>query len=184
MIGFINQTTAEPADTISWLDITAGLAIPVVVAIMPVVINIVLNARQRHVEREDRLRQAFSEALQAIADYQELPYLVRRRSDVSPMTREELTRYASEVQSRLDFYVARLELESTALGEAFGRLVTATRREAGGQMSQAWTSPRITGDDSVPLGVAYDRTSANEERRRCLSVMRTHVRQRTLRHES
>jgi hypothetical protein len=100
------------------------------------------------------------------------------------MTREELTRHAREVQSRLDFYVARLELESSALGEAFGRLVSATRREAGAQMSQAWASPRITDDDRVPLGVAYDRTSANEERRRCLSVMRTHVSQRMLRHES
>jgi hypothetical protein len=100
------------------------------------------------------------------------------------MTREELTRHAREVQSRLDFYVARLELESSALGEVFGRLVSATRREAGAQMSQAWASPRITDDDRVPLGVAYDRTSANEERRRCLSVMRTHVSQRMLRHES
>lgn len=175
MIAVATQAGPAATDAVSWFEITKGLAIPVVVAIVPVIVGIILNARQRRTERDDRLRRVFSEALQAVADYQELPYLVRRRSSASPMTREELARHASDVQSRLDFYVARLELESPELGDAFDRLVGATRRESGAHMTEAWNAARISDDADVPLGVAYDRTAASEARRRCLSVMRSHL---------
>jgi hypothetical protein len=86
-----------------------------------------------------------------------------------------LIHHASDVQSRLDFYVARLELESQALGDAYGRLVTAARREAGAQMTSAWNEARLDSDAAVPLGAAYERTAADEERRRCVQVMRGYL---------
>lgn len=101
--------------------------------------------------------------------------MIRRRSDSQPMTREELTRHASEVQSRLDFYVARLELESQSLGDAYGRLVTVARHEAGAHMTSAWHEVRVDSDAAVPLGAAYERAAADEERCRCVAVMRSYL---------
>jgi hypothetical protein len=169
------QTTAEPAEHVTWLDISTGLMIPLVVALIAAGIAILVHVREERSQRRDRLRDVFSEALRAVADYQELPYMVRRRSDAQPMTREDLTRHASDVQSRLDFYVARLELESGALGDAYGRLVSTIRRESGAQMTTAWKEERLDSDVAVPLGASYERSAADAERRRCVAVMRRHL---------
>lgn len=166
---------AEAPERVTWLDVSTGDMIPVVVASIAAVIATVIHVREQRSQRRDRLRETFSEALRAVADYQELPYMVRRRSDSQPMTREELTHHGSEVQSRLDFYVARLELESQPLGDAYGRLVAATRRETGAQITSAWNEDRLDSDAAVPLGIAYERTAADEERRRCVEVMRDYL---------
>lgn len=159
----------------SWFDVLVGVAIPMVVLVGTIAYGIWSYRRQQRDKHRDSLRDLFSEALRAVADYQELPYLVRRRSDDSPMKPSELTWHASGVQSRLDFYVARLQLESDALGTAYGALVGATRREAGAHMTEAWRENRLASDADIPLGAAYPRNSADQERQRCLAVMRQHL---------
>ncbi len=91
------------------------------------------------------------------------------------MKPSELTWHASGVQSRLDYYVARLELESDVLGGSYASLVGATRREAGSQMTDAWREDRLATDADIPLGAAYPRDSADQERQRCLASMRLHL---------
>lgn len=176
MTGMPATAAAEAAEAgTSWFDVLVGVGIPVVVLVCTIAYGIWSYRRQQQDKHRDGLRDLFSEALRAVADYQELPYLVRRRSDDSPMKPSELTWHASGVQSRLDFYVARLDLESEALGTAYAGLVGATRREAGAHMTAAWRENRLASDADIPLGAAYRRDDADQERQRCLAVMRQHL---------
>jgi hypothetical protein len=152
-----------------------GILVPLAVIAITTGVGIWTYARQQRDRRRDALRDLFSEALRAVADYQELPYLIRRRSHETPMTPSELSRHASDVQSRLDFYVARLQLESAELGDAYERLVRAARQEAGSHMSEAWQQPRIGSDEDMSLRLRYPRDSADEQRAMCLPVMREHL---------
>lgn len=167
--------TAAKAQGPSWLEVAGAVLVPTVVAIITASVAIWTYVQQQRVKRCDALRDLFSEALRAVADYQELPYLVRRRSDETPMTPSEVARHASEVQTRLDFYVARLRLEARVLGEAFESLVRATRQEAGTQISDAWRQPRLASDAEMPLGAGYPRGAADEQKARCIRVMQDHL---------
>lgn len=178
MIASVHAIAAETTDaaaSVSWLDISAGILVPILLAIGTIAYGIFMYAHQQRDKRRDGLRDLFSEALRAVADYQELPYLVRRRSDDSPMKPSEVTRHASDVQSRLDYFVARLQLESETLGDAYECLVRATRGEAGPHMSEAWDQDRLTSDADMSLRARYPRDQADAQRSECLKVMREHL---------
>ena len=148
-----------------------AMVTPILAAILAagvVVFGYLFDRRNR---RRDELRDLCSEALRAVADYEELPYLIRRRSDRSPMTPAELVARASDVQTKLDYFATRLRLEREDLGGAFADLVNAIRKESGAHMSEAWNQSRIEKDAEVPLGSPYGRTSGDRARARCLSVM-------------
>lgn len=161
--------------TILGLDLTADVLVPTIAAAIAVAVALITRHFQVRDKRRDDLRALFSDALTAVADYQELPYLVRRRSDLSPMTTAELTWHASQVQTRLDLFIARLELESTQLGAAFEQLVRAARQEAGAHVTEAWNHERISTDGEMVLGAKYPRDAANAERNACLALMRRHI---------
>jgi hypothetical protein len=173
----IGGADAGTTSSVTWFDV-AGVLVPLLAVLATVGLGVWTYWRQQQAKHRDELRALFSDALRAVADYQELPYLIRRRSDVSPMTRSDLTRHASDVQTRLDYFVTRLDLEAPAIGDAYRRLASATRREAGNQMTQAWAQPRLERDDEMPLGAAYTRESAEEERSLCLNVMQQYVSRR------
>lgn len=157
------------------LDVTTDVLVPTITAALAVVVALVARHLQLRDKRRDDLRALFSDALAAIATYEELPYLVRRRSDAPPMTSAELTWHASQVQTRLDYFVARLELEATELGSAYELLVRAARQETGAHVSEAWGQPRITADTEMPLGSRYPRDAVDAQRTACLAVMQSHL---------
>lgn len=175
---FLAAATTAPATSAGWVDVAGRVVVPALAALAAlatVIIGILTYVRQQQGNRRDRLRDLFSEALRGVADYQELPYLVRRRSEESPMKPSELARHASDVQTRLDYYVARIRLESDEVADAFDRLVTVTRHEAGAQMTEAWALPRLTSDAEMPLGSRYPRDRAAAEKVACVKVMLAHL---------
>lgn len=126
---------------------------------------------QQQQSRRDAASETFTNALDAVHEYQELPYRIRRRSDVPPMTREELTWHASNVQVLLDKHVTRLTFISPEVGEAYRALVCEARKESGKHMSTSWTQPRIVEDKDMNLGNAYPRTQAEGARENCIAAM-------------
>lgn len=164
------------AGNAGWLDVTGDVVVPMLAIVATVIAGMATYIRQQKANRRDQHRDLFSEALRAIADYQELPYLVRRRSDHSPMTPADLARHASEVQTRLDFYAARIRLESADVADAFDNLVSTTRQEAGAHMTSAWAEPRITSDADMPLGTAYARDRAEAAKAACIKAMQAYLR--------
>lgn len=60
-------------------DAVVGVLVPLVVAALSILGAAMTYRRQQQDRYRDHLRGLFSEALRAVADYQEVPYLVRRR---------------------------------------------------------------------------------------------------------
>lgn len=171
----LQQVASASQDTTTWFEITKGLIIPVVLAAMAGLAGLWKYLQEQRERRRTALRDVFSEALRAVADYQELPYLVRRRSADTPMTPAEIAWHASEIQSRLDFYIARLRLEAASVGDSYERLVGVTRHEAGAHISEAWAQPRLDQDADMPLRARYPRDSADVERSACLAAMQSYL---------
>jgi len=83
----------------------------------------------------------YAHALQAVQDYLEGPYRIRRK-DGSSEARRELTQAMSTVQSQMNFHTAWPEVGApTAVASAYADL--------------AWAEPPTKDDGGVPLGVAY-----------------------------
>lgn len=158
-----------------WAQIIVPLATALIAAVAAAGIAVTGYRREQASKRRDHLRNLFAESLEAVADYQEMPYRICRRSDNEPMTPTALASRVSDVQARLDFYVARLDLESPEVGHAYSKLVGTVRAEAGAQMTDAWHRPRIESDAEMPLRDRFPRELAESEKLACIAVMQKHL---------
>lgn len=96
--------------------------------------------------RQDRQRRLYGEALAAVMEYREYPYIVRRRASESE--RSDISRSLSSIQGSLNRYIAILTIESRAVGEAYKRLVEHTRAVAGPLIAEGWDrQPRTETSD-------------------------------------
>jgi hypothetical protein len=128
----------------------------------------VLNQRATRRERQAR---AFADALVVIEEYAELPYRIRRRRPTD-QARHDLTEQISQVQSRMAFYQGWLQFAAPGVAACYEQLVRAAKRQAGGQMKEAWDQPPAMGDTGMSLGVAYSRTEIDQARGCCVAAMR------------
>ena len=126
--------------------------------------------------RKAEKTKVFAEAIEAVADYQEMPYRIRRRPASDAPTRLALSERVSDIQKRIDFHRAWLVIESAKVGETYEALVSAVRKEAGEHMKTAWKEPLITEDDQMSLGVAYSCPDTQAARAACLTAMQQHLR--------
>jgi hypothetical protein len=91
--------------------------------------------------RLDRQRQVFADAFEAVMEYREFPFMVRRRN--SSKRDEERTRLGGElsrVQARMNSYKARLLIEDPYIGKLYAELVRQTRLHAGAHSSRHGTT--------------------------------------------
>lgn len=153
----------------------ANVAVPMLAAFLAALVVVMGYLYERRTRRRDDLRTLFSDALEAVAEYQELPYLVLRRGEASPMKRSELSARISAVQTRLDFFSARLFLESPDLGAHYSDLVRTVRSESGSQITEAWRTKRVVDDADIPLGAALSRSKGEASKTNCLRVMKEHL---------
>jgi hypothetical protein len=126
---------------------------------------------QQRQTRADKRAVMYSEALRAVEDYAEAPFLVRRRQGKD--ARAAVSTQISEIQSRLALSAALLTISAnTHISAAYDHLVTVTRKTAGPAMSDAWKSRRLRRDSEVPCPSPYDRSPILEARRQYLAVIR------------
>jgi len=106
------------------------------------------NAR----ERRDRHREHFSRAFQAVADYSEFPFIVRRRraSDAEG-ERIRISADIRQVQADLTYHQAWIMTESKEVGVAYARLISELRRIAGTLIHEAWLLPPIEADEGMNI---------------------------------
>lgn len=132
-------------------------------------------AWQQRQSRADKRAIMYSEALRAVEDYAEAPYIVRRRSGKD--ARSTVSAQISEIQSRLAMSCALLEISANRhIAEAYKSLVATTRRVAGAAMSAAWRGPRIRRDSDLPGHAPYDRSAIDDARAAYLDAIREHDR--------
>ncbi len=151
-----------------WATIAGAVGAALVAAVVAVAGYFIQQRRTRS-ERRDAV---YAEALRAVEDYLEAPYLIRRH-DGTDGTRQELVRRLSNVQSRIAYYCALLRLHaSRRVSEAYDAYVAAARHEAGVQMTEAWKTRPTRRDRDVPLGVGYARTESAKARAMVVAAMR------------
>ena len=126
---------------------------------------------ERNRQRRARRAEAYAGALQAVSDYLEAPYRIRRRSG-SSADRVALTNHVSDIQSSLDFYKSHFALIGPAeVRAAYCRLVAAAKSEAGPQMSAAWRGRPTRRDRDVPGITPYPHPKSDAARREALALM-------------
>lgn len=126
---------------------------------------------QQRQTRADKRAVMYSEALRAVEDYAEAPFLVRRRQGKD--ARAMVSTQISEIQSRLALSAALLTISANAhIAKAYDNLVTITKRAAGPSMTEAWKSRRLQRDSEVPCPSPYDRSAILEARQQYLAAIR------------
>ncbi|GHE67101.1 hypothetical protein [Streptomyces griseoaurantiacus] len=125
----------------------------------------------QHAARRERKAQTYAGALSAVAEYEELPYLIRRRSDSANETRAAITQKQSEVFHRIRHSQALLDMESGPVGYAYRLLFMQTRRQGGPYRKEAWSEDIITSDAGIP-DAAYYPYDNEPELELCIKVMR------------
>jgi hypothetical protein len=113
------------------------------------VLTLVYSSAQ---ERRDRHREHFSRALQTVSQYEEFPYVVRRRRASDP--EGERIRISTElraVQAELSYHCTWLMTESPQVGAAYGVLVAELRRVVGGLIHEAWASSPVDQDAGMNI---------------------------------
>jgi hypothetical protein len=164
--------TPEPTAA-SWLSgdhlVAAGT---VVAALLAAIVAIATYRAERRLARAERLAATFAHAIQAVEDYLESPYRIRRRPARDAQIRFALTSHISEIQSRIAFHQAWMAVDAGSVAVQYQRLVEAAHVEAGAQMSDAWRGPATRADKEVPLGVRLPHPLSTEAKTACLTAMR------------
>lgn len=126
---------------------------------------------QQRQTRADKRAVMYSEALRAVEDYAEAPFLVRRRQGKD--ARATVSSQISEIQSRLALSAALLTISANAhIATAYDNLVSITKRTAGPAMTVEWNSRRLRRDSEVPCPSPYDRSAILEARKQYLEAIR------------
>lgn len=135
----------QPGD---WAEIIGALGAALIAAL----VVMVGYHFQQQLARKERRNKAYAEALRAVEDYREAPYLIMRR-DGSHAARMQIVQHVSDVQSRIDFYAYWLGLHTSEhVCDAYRHYVAAARSEAGRQMTDAWEKRPTRRDRDVPIG--------------------------------
>lgn len=168
-------TPTATANQFSW-DHAATIIAAVGAALIAAVVAVVGYSRQQEAGRRIQHARMYAEALQAVEDYLEGPYRIRRR-DGTAVARRQVTEDISRIKSRINFHIAWLTIHAPeTVATAYEALVLAAQREAGPQMTAAWRSRPTRHDRDVPLGQPFGRQASDAARAIVLEAMRSDLR--------
>ena len=123
------------------------------IGLIGVALTLVVNARRAE---RDRRRRAHGLAIEAVVAYLQMPYAIRRRRhepEHASAERVRLTEAFTTVQTHLACAEALMRSDADSrVRQRYADLVTALRRDAGGQASKAWESPPISNDHEMGMG--------------------------------
>lgn len=147
----LTAAAASGATTSSliWAALISG---SVIAAIVGALVNTWLARRKSREEELARVQVMLAEAFQAVAEYKEFPYAIRRRRhDVPSEERVRLSGELRSVQARLTFYEEWTRIEDKSVGDCYLDLVKQLRRIAGAACNQAWLTPPLTEDSQMNI---------------------------------
>jgi hypothetical protein len=175
------------ADVSNWITLVVG-----VVAATVALIGYWSN---QYIKRRDIKIQMYAEALQAIHEYEELPYAIRHRRGSDSEIRSALAEKMSNVFAKINYHQTLLNMDSPVVGTAYEHLFIRTRQHGGPFRREAWNTRPVTSDEEMPGGAYYPYDN-KVEMDACLMAMRrelapwgwvlrrgTRRRLETLRHE-
>lgn len=129
------------------------LALTIVIAVLAgagtSILMLLYNSAQ---ERRDRHREHFSRALQTVSQYEEFPFVVRRRRASDPEgERIRISTELRSVQAELTYHCAWLMTESLEVGATYEELVRELRRIMGTEIHEAWLNPPVSDDAGMNI---------------------------------
>ena len=122
---------------------------PVVAAIIAGLVAIGGYAVTQFANRRDDKARTYAEAIAAVTEYQELPYLAFRRAASDGPTRAAFAQHQSEVMAKLGFYSAWVRIHSAVAGAAYANLVSHTRRQGRRHLATAWAGDVLKRDTQM-----------------------------------
>lgn len=144
----------------------------IIAALLAAIVVVIGYHYQQREARKDRRAAIYGEAIRAVEDYLEAPYRIRRK-DGSGAARQAITSHISEIQSRLAYYSALLQIHApSSVSEAYRALVAAARSEAGKQMSEAWRAKPTRIGRQVPLLKRYSRSVSDSALKQAIQAMK------------
>lgn len=163
--------TPAPANTFTWTN-AATIIAAISAALIAALVAVIGYSRQQRAGRRAERATRYAEALQAVEDYLEGPYRIRRR-DGSPEARARITEAISATKSKINFYLAWLRIDApTEVAAAYEHYVMTAQREAGPQMTAAWHTRPTRKDGDVPLGKPYPRRLSDAARANVSDAMK------------
>jgi hypothetical protein len=152
-----------------WTSDGAATILAAVIAALVVVVGYFIQ--QNFIRRERRAR-AYSEAVRAVEDYMEAPFLILRR-DGTVGTQRHITDHISDIQSRIAYHQAELSIyASSDIAAAYSDVVRAARSEAGTAMTDAWNARPTKQGRAVPLGSRFSREQSDAALNKLVALMR------------
>lgn len=120
-------------------------------ALVGVAITLWINGAR---DERRRRREIHARALEVIAQYCEMPFLIRRRRHDEPSAeRARLSERFADIQAELASCEAHMRADpDQAVRDAYAALVGSVREHAGLQASLAWDTPPITADEQMGMG--------------------------------
>jgi hypothetical protein len=107
------------------------------------------TARQNRRAAEAKL---YADAYAVVQAYKEMPYAIRRRNADAPgEERVRLSEILRDIQQRISFHSAWIDIHNRNVGRAYDDLVAATRRTAGQLMHEAWEFEPISTDSAMNI---------------------------------
>lgn len=97
----------------------------------------------QRLQRVERRAQVFAQAMRAVDQVQELPYLVWRRADSSPETVQRLGEQQSALLQEVRYFVNLLRIENGEVAKVFHLLARRVRRQMHANRRVAWEDPLI-----------------------------------------
>lgn len=126
--------------------------------------------------RLDRQRQVFADAFEAVIEYREYPFIVRRRNtDEAAKERQRISGELSKVQARVNAFKGRLLVEDPLVGRKYKELVAKTRVVVGGLIREAWNERAVTADDEIHAPVSYDFSAIDNADNEYLRAVADHL---------
>lgn len=160
---------AEASATTDWW------APAIVAAIVAAAVSLTTFALTGRRARIDRQRQVFADAFEAVMEYREYPFIVRRRREDEPAEeRQRISGDLSKVQARINGFKARLLVEDPVVGRRYGDLVKQNRLVAGAHIKAAWDNPPVSADEEMHAP-PYDFSALDEYDNAYLQAVADHL---------
>lgn len=162
--------SSEPFDAFDWSD-GATIIAAVLAALIAALIAVIGYTIQRKITRRSERADLYGNAIGAVEAYLEGPYRIRRKTN-DPNNWFQLSSALSDAKTAISHHQALLEMHAPAdVVTAFEDFAAAAIREAGPQMTAAWSEPPISAPTDVPLGTGYDRSQSDVERSVLVAAM-------------
>jgi hypothetical protein len=147
----------------------------IVAAVVAAAVSLTTFALTGRRTRLDRQRQVFADAFEAVMEYREYPFIIRRRNPDEPeKERQRLSSELSRVQARMNSYKARLLVEDPEIGKLYKELVKQTRIHAGAHIKSAWDNNPVSADDEMHAP-KYDYTALDRHDDAYLRAVAEHL---------